>query len=178
MAKKIGLDELKKLPPEKQIEILKKFEEKRKKDIEKAEDLIKASEEELKDKEKTKIEIEEKSKELLEEKLSDEEDKELENIVKEANKGAEDAELAHHYGKALEEVYEIANPATYDRVRELRDRAASGNLSEQERRSIDFYSSQFNQVSTVEAAYIKNEETRIDVMKIKTALEQIEQYKR
>ncbi len=180
MAKKITVEELRKLPPEKRMEILKRFEEKRKQEIERAEDLIRGTEKELEKKEETEREIEEKSRELLEEKAEEEAGEELENIVEEAQEGAEEAEAAKaQYGAPLEEirrVYEIATPDTYDRIRELRDRAAEGRLSEEERKAIDFYQGEFSSVSTVQAAYVNDDTKRINIMKAKTALEQIKKY--
>ncbi len=178
MAKKITMEDLKKLPPEKRIAVLKKFEEKRKKDIEKAEELIKGTEEELERKEETEQEIEEKSRELLEERIEENtEDIELEGIIEEAKVSAEEAEFAPQYGKPLEELYQIATPSAVDSMSELRERAAEGSLSEYDRERVDFYQEQFEQLSAVEAAYIKDQEKRINVMKIKDALERIKEYK-
>lgn len=179
MAKKITVEDLKKMPPEKRIEILKRFEEKRKQDVEKAEEMIKGTEEELEKKEETEREIEEKSRELLEGRLTEEAEEELENIIEEAQQGSEEAEAAKQYGEPLEEikrVYEIANPDTYERIRELRDRAAEGGLSEEEMNAVDFYQREFSNVSNVQAAYVNDEKKRINIMKAKTALEQITQY--
>jgi len=179
MAEKITLKELNRLSPEKRLALLKKFEEKRKKEIEHAESLIKSSESEIEKRKETEKEIEEKSKALLEKRISEEREEELENIVEEAQKGPEEEGFKAQYGAPLEElrrIYEIA-PVAYESVRELRNRASEGRLTSEDEQRLNFYETQFSQITPVQAAYIKDEKTRVNVMKIKTALDQTEEYK-
>ena len=104
------------------------------------------------------------------------EELELENIIKGAQEGAETAESAAQYGKPLDEIYQMATPTVYDTIKDLRNRASEGHLSEYEQSKINFYENQFEQVTSVEVAYVQNKDRRIDIMKIKTALEQIKEY--
>ena len=123
-------------------------------------------------------EIEEKSKEMLEELIGEESNAvELENIVEESKVPGEAEAVQAQYGKPLEDIYHIATPGAVETMDELRQRVASGNLSEYDRARVGFYEEQFSQLSNVEAAYIRDEEARINVMKIKDALDKIKQYK-
>ncbi len=180
MAEKISLDKLKNLPPEKRVALLKKFEEQRKKEIETAESMIKSSEVELEKTKATEREVEEKSKELLEKKvITPRQAEELEEIVEESQKPAEGAPRPA-YGAPLEEirrVYELATREVYEGVRELRNRAASGNITAEETERINFYESQLSSVSNVHEAYINDRKAKENFMRIKTALEQIEEYR-
>ena len=179
MAEKISLKDLEKLPPEKRVALLKKFEEQRKKEIEHAESLLKRSEKEIETRNESEREVEQKSKELLEKKIVETRGEELENIVEESQKTTEEEGAGVQYGRPLEElkkIYEIA-PAAYEAVRELRNRASEGRLTREDEQRLNFYESEFSQISAVQAAYIKDEKTRVNVMKIKTALEQTEEYK-
>lgn len=178
MEKEINIKELEKLPPEKRIAILKEFEKKKKKEIEQAESLIKKIEEGIEAKKKTEKEIEEKSKELLEKTARGAQEEELESIVQEAKK-TEETEFRPQYGAPLEEikkVYEIATTEVYETIRELRNKASEGRLTPEDEQRIDFYEREFSRINAVQAAYIADEKKRINIMKAKTALEQIKEY--
>jgi hypothetical protein len=180
MAKKISLKDLKNLPPEERIAVLKKFEDQRKKEIEQAESLLKNSEVEVQKKRETERENEQKGKELLEKKISSKSNEEaLEEIVEESQKPA-DGNARPVYGAPLEEmrrVYEMATREVYEGVKELRNRASRGMITEDEVEKINFYESQLSSVATVNEAYINDKKAKENFVKIKTALEQIKEYK-
>lgn len=180
MAEEITLKDLEKLSPEERVRVLKKFEEQRKKEIEKAESLLRRTEEEIEGKKKTELEIEEKSKEIIEKGgrgAARKNPEELEEIVREAKQ--EPNEFRPQYGAPLEEIkklYEIATPEVYDTIRDMRDRAAEGRLTRQDEERLNFYENEFSRINSVQAAYINDEKKRINIMKAKTALEQIKEY--
>jgi hypothetical protein len=178
-AEKISLSKLKNLPPEQRVALLKKFEEQRKKEIERAEKELKSSEAEIETKKKSQRELEEKSRELLEKRVTPRQVEELEEIVEETQKPAEEGAARPVYGAPLEEIkrlYEIATPEVYEGVRELRNRAAQGRLSEEDEKRINFYEHQLSGVS-VNEQYINDRRTKDNWVRIKTAIEQIEEYK-
>jgi len=179
MAKEITLKDLEKLSPEERVAVLKKFEDRRKKEIEQAESLIRKTEKEIETRKKTELEIEEKSKEFAD-KRTEGKGEELEEIVKEAKKTDEEGLFRPQYGAPLEEIkklYEIATPEVYDRIRDIRNRASEGALTKDDEQRLNFYESEFSRINAVQAAYINDERKRINVMKIKAAIEQAEEYK-
>ncbi len=175
MADEKEVEKLKNLPPEERIALLKKLEERRKKEIEQVEALINRSEKEIQVRKETEKEIEEKSRELLEKKVSPERAEELEEIVEEAKKTPE-TEFNVQYGAPLEEIrrmYQIATPEVYEGIRELRNRASEGRLTEDEERRLVVYENEF---AGVNEAYVNDAKTKETIKKAKSALDQIKKY--
>lgn len=177
MAPKISLSKLKSLPPEERVAILKKFEEQKKKDIEKAENLLKNSQVEIEKRKEKDNEFEEKGKELLEKKVRPEKSEELEDIVEESQKTAEPGRGPVYGGfEEIRKLYEISKPEIYESVRELRNRAAQGRLSEEDENRINFYERQVSDAAA-NSQYMNDRKAKENLMRIKTAMEQIEEYK-
>ena len=103
----------------------------------------------------------------------------LENIVEETET-KEEAAKGPVYGVPLEDIkrniYQLATPDVYNGIKDLRNEAAKRELNEEEERRLRSYDSAFSQISNVQAAYIRDEQARVSLIKAKQALEQIKKY--
>jgi len=175
------IKDIKNLPPIERIKLLKKITEKRKKEIEEAEKLIKESIEEAKrDKEKKVEPIEEVTRELVrpivEEAQEDTESLEL-KIAKEKAKTEETSTPL--YGRPIEEIkenlYALATPNVYRSISQLLDIARERALTEEEERRVDFYRKRMSEFATIEH-YITNPETKRFLLSAEEALIKIKKY--
>jgi len=176
---KLTLGQIKKLPPEQRIRYLKKLEESKKKETEEAEKLIESSESEVSERKRREEEEEKKEIEKREIRaIATGQEENLEEIVHETQAGEEQPK-GPVYGAPLEEIrniYQIATGDVYRSISELRNKAATQGLTEEEEKRFNSYNSAFSQITPVQAAYIRDEQARINVAKAKEALEQIKKY--
>ena len=130
------ITEIKKLSPSKRIEKLKELEEKRKKEIEEAELLIKESVEEIKQEQKLQEEIEEEER-LQKEKLDLNKNNDLEELVEAAKQKILDEE---NYVNTQYQVKLSMEPVSnlYDKVKEVYQEVRdSGEMSEGQKQQIE-----------------------------------------
>ena len=175
---KLTIEQIKKLPPEQRIKYLRKLEEQKKKEIEEAEKILVNSETEIqrqREKEEEEGKKEQEKREIRAIATGNQE--KLEEMVRESP--AEEAPKAAVYGAPLEElrnIYQIAKPEIYDSIKDLRNTAAERDLTAEEERRLNSYNSAFSQINSVQAAYIRDQQTRVTVLKAKEALDQIKKY--
>jgi|GEM_PF-3686699 len=170
----VSAEELKKLPPEKRIELLKQIEEQKKKDIEKE---IAEAEALIKESEKEEAELEKRIEVLQKIKVPEAEDKSA--LEKTVEKEKIETKAPVQYGQAVENtrinIYELASQNVYERIKDIRDRASQGQLTENDLRIVESYS---NIMPTFDKAKtIMDDEARSVILKSEYALRQIQDYK-
>lgn len=181
------LEEIKKLPPNERIKKLldlrknvKEAIEKRQKELEEAEKIAESAVVEIgKDEDEKKREAEFAVRQIQPAvtPAPPEDEVSLEEMVA-AEKPAE-AEAPVDYGKIVDEIkttlYDIA-PAIYQGMKELRNKASEEDFTEEDKKRFESYNEMMDQISTLNIGYMRNKETRENLLKMQYAMRETETY--
>ncbi len=174
------IDDIKKLSPKERLKKLKELQEEDKKELEEAEELIKQSIHDVEQEDIEKIVRRIKKPELRKVEVKDlfenKNDVSIEEKVKISVKLSEEQKRRSvSYDQNITtniNQNNLASFTTYDKVRELANKAYDGNLSKDEEENLNFYQSQFQNVNP---EYLDGEEKKV-IEKTEDLLDRIKKY--